>query len=77
MLSELLIDASNLGEIDQLSQAAAESEACMVLALVQGLELQCLLDPAAAVLARLDGYLNTLRRGSSPHEVKQASSSLT
>ncbi len=77
MLSELLIDASHLGEIDQLSRAAAESQACMVLALLQGLELQCLLDPAAQVPARLDAYLDTLGRGTSPHEVKQASTSFT
>ena len=77
MLSDLLMDASNVGEIDQLGHAGAESKACMLLALLQGLELQCLLDPAAEVPARLDAYLDTLRRGSSPHEVKQASTSFT
>ena len=77
-LSDLLLDASNLGEIDQLSRAGAESEACVILALLQGLELQCLLDPTANVPALLDAHLvSALRRGSSPHEVQQASTSLS
>ena len=77
-LSELLVDASILGEIDELSPARAQSEACVIVALLHGLELQGLLDPAADVPALLDVYLNAaLRRGSSSHEVKQASTSST
>jgi AcrR family transcriptional regulator len=77
-LSDLLLDASNLGEIDQLSRSGAESEACVILALLEGLELQCLLDPTADLPTLLDAYLTSaLRRGPSPDEVQQASTSFS
>jgi AcrR family transcriptional regulator len=74
LLADLLVDASRLGETMELSPARAESEACVILALLQGLELQCHLDPAANTLALLDRYLDTaLRRGTHPLEAHHTS----
>ena len=77
-LSDLLIDAANLGEVDQLSRAGAESEAGVILALLEGLELQCLIEPTSHLPTVLDAYLSTaLQRRSAPHDVQQTSNSVS
>lgn len=61
-LSTALIEASSTGEISQLTQPDAESEARLILALLQGLELQWFIEPAMDVPALLDSYLKTTGR---------------
>ena len=76
-LTDLLVEASNLGEIDELSDAGADSEARAILALLHGLELHSLLETTADAPALVDAYLDTaLQRGPSP-DVNHASASLT